>query len=227
MKIINPATEEVIKEIQEDDKQGLDKKFVALSSAQPGWYDQPLVKRTEIINAFSSLLEKNIESLAAILSAEVGKPLQQSRNEINGARTRVKWLTENATTYLSDETMSNGNGMEETIVYEPLGIICNISAWNYPYLVGVNVFIPALLAGNAVMYKPSEFATMTGLEIEKLLKQAGVPADVFHTAIGSGQTGELLLDLSFNGYFFTGSYKTGQYIYKRVAAKMVPCQCEL
>jgi acyl-CoA reductase-like NAD-dependent aldehyde dehydrogenase len=153
--------------------------------------------------------------------------LQQSRNEINGARTRIKWLTENAGKYLSDEIMSESNGMQEKISYEPLGVVCNISAWNYPYLVGVNVFIPALLAGNAVMYKPSEFSTRTGLQIEKLLKEAGVPENIFHVAIGAGNVGEILLELSFDGYFFTGSYKTGKYIYEKVAPKMVTCQCEL
>ena len=151
----------------------------------------------------------------------------QSRNEIIGAATRIKWLTENAVKYLSDETMTLEKGLEEKISYEPLGIICNISAWNYPYLVGVNVFIPALVAGNAVMYKPSEYATLTGLEIEKLLKQAGIPENIFHIAAGTKETGKLLLKLPFDGYFFTGSYKTGKYIYEKVAPKMVPCQCEL
>jgi acyl-CoA reductase-like NAD-dependent aldehyde dehydrogenase len=123
--------------------------------------------------------------------------------------------------------MSSGEGIEERIVYEPLGVICNISAWNYPYLVGVNVFVPALLAGNAVMYKPSEFATLTGLHIEGLLKQAGVPDHILQVAAGAGQVGNSLLELPFDGYFFTGSYKTGKYIYEKVAPKMVPCQCEL
>ena len=140
---------------------------------------------------------------------------------------RIKWLTENAEKYLSDETMIIEKGLEEKISYEPLGVICNISAWNYPYLVGVNVFVPALLAGNAVMYKPSEYATLTGLEIEKLLQQAGLPENIFHIAIGAKEVGELLLELPFDGYFFTGSYKTGKYIYEKVAPKMVPCQCEL
>jgi acyl-CoA reductase-like NAD-dependent aldehyde dehydrogenase len=105
--------------------------------------------------------------------------------------------------------------------------VCNISAWNYPYLVGINAFVPALLAGNAVFYKPSEYSSLTGLEIERLLKEAGVPADAFHVALGAKAVGELLLDLPFDGYFFTGSYKTGRTIYEKVASKMVPCQCEL
>ncbi|HEX5153546.1 MAG TPA: aldehyde dehydrogenase family protein [Parafilimonas sp.] len=227
LSIINPATEEVITELNVDTQQSLQKKLESLKAAQPGWYKVPLQQRIEVIKKISELLEKNAEQLAAVLTSEVGKPLQQSRNEINGARTRIKWLTENAEKYLSDETMSYSDGMEEKISYEPLGVVCNISAWNYPYLVGVNVFIPALLAGNAVMYKPSEYATLTGLQIEKLLKQAGVPENIFQVAIGAGNVGALLLDLPFDGYFFTGSYKTGKHIYEKVAPKMVPCQCEL
>jgi acyl-CoA reductase-like NAD-dependent aldehyde dehydrogenase len=227
MKIINPATEEIIKEINEDTAGSLQEKYSRLRAAQPGWYRVPLKDRVSVLQRFERLLEENREQLAGILTSEVGKPLQQSRNEINGARTRIRWLTDNAVKYLSDEVMYAEKGLEERIVYEPLGVVCNISAWNYPYLVGVNVFVPALLAGNALMYKPSEYSTLTGLEIEKLLKKAGVPQDVFHVAVGAKETGEILLDMPFDGYFFTGSYKTGKYIYEKVAPKMVPCQCEL
>ena len=227
MQIINPATEEIIFEIKEDMKDTLASKFESLQKTQPSWQQASLAERVQVLTTFSDLLEKNIEQLAATLTSEVGKPLQQSRNEVNGARTRIKWLTGNAEKYLSDETMIAEKDLEEKISYEPLGVICNISAWNYPYLVGVNVFVPALLAGNAVMYKPSEYATLTGLQIEKLLKEAGVPQDVFHLAIGGKETGEQLLQLPFDGYFFTGSYKTGKLIYEKVASKMVPCQCEM
>ncbi len=137
-------------------------------------------------------MQARIETLASILTSEVGKPLQQSRNEINGGRARIKWLTENAEKYLGDELMTKEEGLEEKISYEPLGIICNISAWNYPLLVGINVFVPALLAGNAVMYKPSEFAVLTGLEIEKLLKQSGLPDEIFQVAIGWKGSGRII-----------------------------------
>ena len=65
--------------------------------------------------------------------------------------------------------------MKERIEHVPLGVVGNISAWNYPWFVGCNVFVPALLTGNAVLYKPSEYATLTGLEIARLLHEAGVP----------------------------------------------------
>lgn len=227
MQIINPATEEIITSLTEDSKESLQSKFEMLKSAQQLWAGKSLTERISILSAFSTLLESETEELAHILTSEVGKPLQQSRNEINGARARIKWMLDHAVKYLADEVMIDGPGLKEIIKYEPLGVVCNISAWNYPYLVGVNVFIPALLSGNAVMYKPSEYATLTGLQIEKLLKQAGVPDQVFQVAIGAKETGAALLEMDFNGYFFTGSYQTGKYIYEKVAPKMVPCQLEL
>ena len=227
MKIVNPATEEIIREIAEDDAVSLSHKLTKLKKAQVDWAKHPLEKRIQILQQYSSLLERDLEILANTLTEEVGKPLQQSRNEINGARSRIAWLTANVQRYLADETMHEDAAIKELIRYEPLGIVCNISAWNYPYLVGTNVFVPALLAGNAVFYKPSEYATLTGLHIERLLKEAGIPNDLFQVAIGGAAVGELLLEMPLNGYFFTGSYKTGKYIYEKVATKMVPCQCEL
>ena len=227
MRIINPATEEMIEDVAEDNRLTLSNKFQLLKQAQHSWQHTALTDRIKTIQGFSALLETNLETLAGILTSEVGKPLQQSRNELKGAITRIQWLTQNAEQYLAGEWMKAETNPEEKFVYEPLGVVCNISAWNYPYLVGVNVFVPALIAGNAVMYKPSEYATLTGLEINKLLKKAGVPDAVFQLAIGAGAVGDALLHLPFDGYFFTGSYKTGKLVYEKAALKMVPCQCEL
>lgn len=227
MQIINPATEEIIQQVEEDTIETISAKFAILQKGQAAWSRIDLSERVAIITNFSKLLVLHIEHLAGVLTAEVGKPLQQSRNEINGAITRINWMTANAEKYLADEIMHQQERLEERITYEPLGVVCNISAWNYPYLVGVNVFVPALLAGNAVMYKPSEHATLTGLEIEKLIIEAGIPNNVFQVAKGIGNVGEILLSLDFDGYFFTGSYKTGKHIYESVAGKMVVCQLEL
>ncbi len=227
MQITNPATEEVIRELKEDTREMIQAKCEALQQYLPTWQSVALEEKVEIIKGFARSLNANIEDLAAVLTNEMGKPLQQSRNEINGAINRINWMTSNAEKCFSDEVMTLEPGLEERIIYEPLGTICNISAWNYPYLVGVNVFIPALLAGNAVLYKPSEHTILTGMEIENLLKVAGIPEDAFHIAKGGGKVGEQLLKLPLDGYFFTGSYKTGKYIYERVAEKMVPCSLEM
>jgi acyl-CoA reductase-like NAD-dependent aldehyde dehydrogenase len=227
MQIINPATGEMIREITEDNRETLSAKFQILKTVQPAWSALEIKHRVKILQDFSAGLENQIEELAAILTTEIGKPLQQSRNEINGARTRIQWLTENAEKYLAEEEMTKTADLTEKISYEPLGVICNISAWNYPWLVGVNVFVTALLAGNAVMYKPSEYAVLTGFKIERILKQSGIPEAAFQLAVGAKKIGELLLELPFDGYFFTGSYKTGKYIYEKCASKMVPCQLEM
>lgn len=227
MNIVNPATNEVITTVVGDDQQSIAKKVMAAKEAQKQWASVPLPDRISILQKFGELLKSNILSCAEILTSEVGKPLQQAKNEVNGAYSRIEWLTNNASAALSEEWMVPTGPTREKIVYEPLGVICNISAWNYPYLVGTNVFVPALLAGNGVIYKPSELATLTGLQIEKYLHEAGVPHNVFQCAVGAKEVGELLLDADLDGYFFTGSYKTGKYIYERVSTKMKPCGLEL
>jgi len=117
--------------------------------------------------------------------------------------------------------------LEERISHEPLGVIANVSAWNYPYFVGGNVFVPALVAGNAVLYKPSEFATLTGLHIAEMMRAAGVPDDVFVPVIGDGATGAALLRQPVDGVFFTGSYATGAKIAAGAGRRMIKVQLEL
>lgn len=227
MNIVNPATEEIIKSIKEHSTQEITEKYTQAKNEQKAWKQITIAQRIAIMQQFSDLLEKNKEELSFTLTSEMGKPLQQARNEINGAKGRIKFFIENSEKWLSDEWLLQDQNMNEKIGFEPLGVIANISAWNYPYLVGVNVFVPALIAGNAVLYKPSEFTTLTGLAIEKLLQEAGVPSAIFQAIVGAKEAGETLLELPLDGYFFTGSYKTGQYIYQKVAPKMVPCGLEL
>jgi acyl-CoA reductase-like NAD-dependent aldehyde dehydrogenase len=227
MQIINPATEELITTLEEDTAVSINSKYDLLKAGQVAWAAMEVGVRVAAIEKFYDLLDEHKGELATTLTAEMGKPLQQSYNELNGARNRIKFFTENAAKYLAEEWITTEGATKEKIVYEPLGIIANISAWNYPYLVGVNVFIPALLGGNAVFYKPSEYALLTGLHIQKLLYKAGVPQNCFQLAIGGAAAGESLLSLPLDGYFFTGSYTTGRYIAERVAHKLVPCGLEL
>ena len=217
MTIINPATQETIREIPEDSKEIIAEKFAELKKGQPVWGAMPVQKRVAIIEKFYDLLDEEKDELAKTLTAEMGKPLQQSFNEINGARGRIRYFIDNAARYLSEEWVVKEGGTREKIVYEPLGVIANISAWNYPYLVGTNVFIPALIGGNAVLYKPSEYTLLTGLHIARLFYKAGVPQNVFQLAAGAATVGEAILALPLDGYFFTGSYNTGKYIAEKTA----------
>lgn len=225
--VINPATEEVLATLDADNQQTIQEKYNLVKKGQAAWAEVPLTERINCIRRFDQALGEQIEKLAGVLSDEVGKPIQQARNEINGARARIAFFLNNSEKWLKDEWMVLDGATKERISYEPLGIIANISAWNYPYLVGVNVFIPALIGGNAVLYKPSEFSSLTGLAIRDLLYQSGIPENVFQVVLGGGLVGSYLLDLPLNGYYFTGSNRTGKIIASKVAEKMVPCQLEL
>lgn len=227
MKVFNPATSELICELEEDTKNSIQEKFEVLRNEFPKWKKTDLQDRIEMIKNFSNQLNENIESFAKDLTLEMGKPISESRNEIKGALYRIKFFVENAEKYLSDQRVHHSNGVEEIIKYEPLGVICNISAWNYPYLVGVNVIIPALLGGNCLMYKPSEYSPITGKNIAESLWKSGFSKNVISLVQGGGEVGNDLTDQSFDGFFFTGSCGTGLKIVEKVSKNLVPIGLEL
>ncbi len=227
MKVVNPATERVIKNIKIDDPLSIELKYQLAVQAQKKSVRADIAKRLETVAHFEALLLKQETKLASLLTSEMGKPINQAIGEIRGARLRIAYFLENSERVLAEEVVLDDGHFREVIAHEPLGVIANISAWNYPYLIGVNVFVPALIAGNAVLYKPSEYTTLTGLEFQKLWAQSGLAPGLFQTVTGGGEVGKQLLELPLDGYYFTGSPVTGKFIYEQVAKKMVPCQMEL
>lgn len=235
LSIINPATEVLIKEILVDDRVAVAEKYARARQAQPGWAALPLADRIQPILQFRDLLVERVDTLAALLTSETGKPITQARNEILAVPGRIDFFVENTARVLAPKrvyaesaaALPGMGALEEVISQDPLGVIANISAWNYPYFVGSNVFIPALLMGNAVLYKPSELASLTGGAIADLLHESGIPKDIFIPVIGSGLTGAALLEQPIDGVFFTGSYATGQKIAIAAAPKLIRTQLEL
>jgi len=227
LKISNPATGAPITEVAVDDADSVAEKMVRARVAQPRWAALPLAERQACIARFRAGVESGLETLAATLTAEVGKPIRQSRNELNGLLGRIDFFLAEVERATAAETVFADASVTERIGHDPLGVVANISAWNYPYFVGGNVFVPALLTGNAVLYKPSEYATLTGQHIARLLHHAGVPTDVFTTLVGTGETGGALLAQPVDGVFFTGSAGTGAKIAAAVGARMIRLQLEL
>ena len=229
LKVVNPATGAVIRDVAEDAPDGVARKFARAVRGQKEWARVRIDDRKAPLARFGQLVQDRIEDLAATLTGEMGKPITQSRNEIKGLQGRIDFFLANVHKILSEEEAgadSDGR-VEEKISYEPIGVIGNISAWNYPYFVGSNVFVPALLTGNAVLYKPSEFASLTGLKIGELMQEAGVPGDVFQVVMGGGGTGAALLDQRLAGIFFTGSYATGRKVAEAAARRLMRVQLEL
>ncbi|MBV9108932.1 MAG: aldehyde dehydrogenase family protein, partial [Gemmatimonadetes bacterium] len=226
LQVVNPATEAVIRELDEDTPETIRRKAWAARQAQPAWAARPVAERVECARRFGELLSAETERLAATLTSEMGKPIRQSRNELNAMAARIGFFVEHTERAVADEVMQT-EGTGEVIRWEPLGVVANISAWNYPYFVGSNVFLPALLTGNAVLYKPSEFSTLTGLAIADLLYRVGVPEEVFAPVVGAGPVGAALLEQKIDGVFFTGSYATGRKIAETVAGRLIRVQLEL
>ncbi len=226
MKILNPATGEEIQEIDEDGEEVVRLKYESLMKGQKIWGGVPLDDRIETLKRFGEMLEENKEVLAATLTLETGKPIREARGEIAGAVGRVQFFL-TSKRWLAPGLVNEEGAVREALAFEPLGVVAHVSAWNYPYLVAMNVLPGALIVGNAVLYKPSEYATLSGLHIQRLLFEAGIPRDAFQTLVGGGSTGRILLSLPLDGLFFTGSYKTGREIAAALAGRLIPVVLEL
>jgi acyl-CoA reductase-like NAD-dependent aldehyde dehydrogenase len=232
MKIVNPATLEVLADVAESAPAEITDKQARARRAQARWAAVPLADRLGAIRRFKDLLAAHKSELALTLTREMGKPIKQSHNELGAMPGRIDFFLQSTEAVLRDEVvLREGDGplprLEERIGQEPLGVVANVSAWNYPYFVGSNVFVPALLTGNSVLYKPSEHATLTGLRIAALLTEAGVPPDVFIAVVGGGAAGRALVEQPIDGLFFTGSHATGRRIAQATAGRMIKLQLEL
>lgn len=227
LSVLNPATGETIADVLADDAASVAHKAQRARAAQPAWAATPLAERCACIERFRAGVVRDLPRLAEVMTRETGKPIRMSRNELNGLLGRLDFFLGMVETVVAPETVYDENDMIERIEHVPLGVVANVSAWNYPWFVGCNVIVPALLTGNAVLYKPSEYATLTGLEIGRLLHQAGVPQDVFLPVVGAGAVGAALVDQKVDGVFFTGSYATGVRIAQAVGPRFVKLQLEL
>jgi acyl-CoA reductase-like NAD-dependent aldehyde dehydrogenase len=227
LQVHNPATGALITTLPADDAASVAAKAAAARTAQPAWAAVPMADKLARIQRFRAGLVAEVDTLAATLSQEMGKPLGQAKNEINGLLGRIDFFLAEAEKSVADEHVFDGGGMHEQIAHIPLGVVANISAWNYPYFVGCNVIVPALLTGNVVLHKPSELTPLTGLNITRLLHAAGVPQDAMQCLVGAGDVGTALLEQQIDGLFFTGSHATGQRIAVALAPRLVKLQLEL
>lgn len=226
--VINPATEKPLGTVTADDRESIARKYAAARAAQAAWQSLGLARRLSILHAFRERVKNNLEEAALTLTRDTGKPITQSRNELKGLLLRLDFFLSETEKTISTETVwREGEELVEEIAHEPLGVIANISAWNYPWFVGSNVYVPALLTGNAVLYKPSEFALYSGLTMARYLHESGVPEDVFSVIVGYGDAGAELVRQPIDAVFFTGSVGTGRKIAESVAGRFIKVQLEL
>ena len=201
-------------------------KVARARAAQPAWAARDYEARADVLRAFRDLLAAEAEDCAQLTTQEMGKPIRQARAEVTAVLERVDWNIAHVGAVIAPRTVTTGDPAER-VTFEPVGVVAHISAWNYPYFVGLNTIVPALLTGNAVLYKPSEHATLTGLRLVDLFHRAGVPVDVVHAVVGAGPTGAALVESDIDMVCFTGSHGTGQRVARAAADKLIRVQLEL
>jgi len=202
--------------------------LVKAQIAQRAWEALPLSERKGYIRTFIDVIVAQKDAIAEEISRQMGRPISQSGFEVNGFQERAEYLLSIADASLEAYCPEEMEGFERCVEKEPLGIVAILSPWNYPFLTSVNVLIPALLAGNAVIMKHSLQTPLVAERYAAALEEAGLPEGVFSVLhIDHALTATLLGDERIDGVFFTGSVEGGHAVQEAVANKFIPCGLEL
>lgn len=229
---LNPATGEVLREF---DCLGEADVFAAVeraAAAQQAWHELGLRKRISVLRDFQRRLYERKSEVAAAITREAGKPLAEALvTEVLVVLDAARFLIDHAFRLLGDEAVPHGNLATKLkqgrLVREAFGVVGIISPWNYPFSIPATDTLAALVAGNAVVLKPSEVTPAVALELASLLHASGVPEDVFRVVIGEGAAGAALLRAPIDKLVFTGSVPTGKRIAAAAAERLLPVVLEL
>ncbi len=229
---INPATDAVLREFECASDSEVQAAVTRARSAQLAWAEIGVRKRIAVVREFQRrLLEKKSE-IAEAITEEAGKPVAEAlTTEVLVVLDAARFLIDNAYRLLADEPMPHGNLATKLkrgrLVREPHGVVGIISPWNYPFSIPATETLAALVAGNAVVLKPSEFTSLVALQLASLLHGAGIPSNVFQVMVGDGATGAALLHSPIDKLVFTGSVATGKRIAAAAAERLLPVVLEL
>ncbi len=228
----NPATGETLREFECASAAEVGAAVERARAAQPAWAQLGVRARVEILRRFQRLLHQNKDDVARTITRENGKPqVEALLTEVLVVLDAARFLIENAHALLKPEPVPHGNLIMKTksahLIREPYGVIGIISPWNYPFSTPATEGLAALVAGNAVVIKPSEFTPLAALELASLLHQAGVPSDIFQVVVGDGSAGAALVEAPIDKIIFTGSVRTGKRVAEIAAGKLLPVVLEL
>jgi succinate-semialdehyde dehydrogenase/glutarate-semialdehyde dehydrogenase/succinyl-CoA reductase len=156
----------------------------------------------------------------------MGKPIKESRLEIDKCAWAVEFYAYNGELYLSGEAL-NSDAIKTMISYQPLGIIGSIMPWNFPYWQALRFAAPSMMAGNTVVLKPSSATMQCGIDIEKMMEKLDSYDNIFRTLIGDSKVAETLIDSEIDGVTFTGSVEIGAKVAQRATSRLKKCVLEL
>lgn len=211
---------EVIGEVIVSSKKEIQEKVEKAHKAKEGWKELGVEGRVKLLRKLVGAFEKNKEKLALLATREMGMPISQSTSDVNDSINFFKWYLDNASKYLAPEVVYESKKSKNVVHREPLGVAAVITPWNYPFSNFVWGCGQNLTVGNTIVYKHSEECPLFGKLLEQIITPI-LPPGVFSEVYGDGKIGDLLVHENINLIGFTGSTKTGKYLYKVAAEKFI------
>ena len=201
----------------------------AARAAQPGWAALPGPARGVILDKAARILDARLDEFAAILTREEGKTRAEAVVEVSRARDIFRFFGGEGWRIGGDVLPSNTGGELLYTTREPLGVVALVTPWNFPIAIPAWKMAPALIYGNAVVFKPASLAPQSGLILAEVLTEAGLPPGVLNFVTGSGRNvgDELVSSPHVQGISFTGSYSVGVGIYEKAIKNLTRVQLEM
>jgi acyl-CoA reductase-like NAD-dependent aldehyde dehydrogenase len=212
VKVLEPATEEILAELPAADAEAADEAVARAKEAFPAWRDVDPSSRGAILRRIGDLVEERLEDLAQLETRNVGKPIADSRGEVGMVASVFRYYA-GAPERLLGDTIPVAGGIDMTF-REPMGVVGMIVPWNFPLPIASWKVAPALAAGNTIVLKPAELTPLTAVELEKIALEAGLPEGVLNVVVGPGRVvGErLVAHADVAKIAFTGSTAVGRRI---------------
>jgi lactaldehyde dehydrogenase / glycolaldehyde dehydrogenase len=225
----DPATGEQLAAVPEATAGQVDEALAAAAAAQRAWARTSHPQRAEVLAAVMAEIDRHAEELARIVVAEQGKPITEARGEIGGARLFLDVALGNKYRDVGELVAPNTDGEQIAIREEPYGVVAAIIPWNYPAAIFARKVGPALMAGNAVVVKPSELTPLSALAMARVCQLAGVPDGLVNVVCGEGRVvGRQLVEHPLTSMVtLTGSTRAGREILAQAAAKVMAVSLEL
>ena len=215
----NPAKNEVVWQGNSASKVQVDEAVLAARAAFDTWSNMPIASRIAITVKFAELLSENKEALATTIAIETGKPLWETRTEVGAMIGKIA-ISVRANEERTGTVENPMPGAKAFIRHKPHGVVAIFGPYNFPGHLPNGHIVPALIAGNTVVLKPSELTPMVAQEMVKLWLDAGLPAGVINMVQGEVETGKALASHpQIDGLFFTGSSTTGHLLHEQFAGQ--------
>lgn len=232
IKSINPATLEVLGEVSNMSEEQVRAAVQAARAVQPQWEAIGYRERARYLLRARDILMEEMDALAGLISRENGKPIVEAiGNDIMPVMDLMTYFAKNAEKLLRKEKIRLGKwtilGRRSHLEFYPFGVVGVVSPWNFPLSIPLGEVAMALMVGNTVVLKPSEFTPLVGEKIREIFEKAKLPQDVFKLVTGDGRTGAALVNAGCDKIAFTGSVATGKKIMAACAQTLTSVTLEL